>query len=328
MNKYEDMDRVTWTDETATDLLVTRTPFRLEEGWELAPENRNTSCSHAEIETLIQKRILSLIDLEIMKILASCHYLNHHNIRLELEQRLHPGYRKESYSDNIRKMKRAGILLCFVPVSAGSLPGEKLVPAVSPLKLYCLSASAFTYVESLTESNPILPSSALRKIELAATGQFLIQFLRHYKNRVIGYDYENGAKIGNTPFLLDAVIRYRSSVPMLPEPQTVTLFLLTMRRCRNWGQAALSRLSLFRVWLSRHGSENMLPLLVLAVEDITMALKLYVQMQAVESLSSLHVYFCPDSLLMAVPPLQALYRCETDDEGKVTAVRTDMTEEK
>lgn len=328
MSKYEDMGRAAWADGTAADLLVTRTPFRLEEGWEMAPENRNTSCSHAEIETLIQKRILSLIDLEIMKILASRHYLNHHNIRLELEQRLHPGYRKESYSDNIRKMKRAGILLCFAPVSAGSLSGEWPVPAVSPLKLYCLSASAFTYMEPLTESNPILPSSALRKIELAAAGQFLIQFLRHYRNRVIGYDYEKGTKIGNTPFLLDAVIRYRSSVPGLPEPQTITLFLLALRRCRNWGQAALSRLSLFRIWLSRHGAEGMLPLLVLAVEDIAMALKLYAQMQAVESLSSLHVYFCPDSLLMAVPPLQALYRCETDDDGKVTAVRTDMTEEK
>lgn len=334
MNEHEDITKATEVSEATTDLLVTRTPFRLEDGWEMVPENRNTSCSHAEIETLIQKRILSLIDLEIMKILAAYHYLNHHNIRLELEQRLHPGYRKESYNDNLRKMKRAGILLCYVPVSASPLPGADLmpgtspVPAASPLKLYCLSTAAFSYIAPLTEAHPILPSSARRKIELAAAGQFLIQFLNHYRDSVIGYEYEKGTKIGNAPFLLDAVIRYRATVPGLPEAQTVTLFLLALRRCRNWEKVTLSRLSLFRIWLSRHGGECMLPLPVLVVEDVEMALRLYAQMQATGSLSGLHVYFCPDSLLMAVPPLQALYRCEAEDDGKVAAIRTDITEEK
>lgn len=329
MNEYGDIygadqasrDGMHAESELITDLLLTRTPFVLEDGWEMAPENRNASCSHAEIETLIQKRILNLIDLEIMKVLAAYHYLNHYNIRMELEGRLHPGYRKESYRDNLRKMKRAGILLCFVPVPASPLPDGGLAPAVSPLRLYCLSASAFTYMEPLTEAHPILPSSARRKMELAAAGQFLIQFLRHYKDRVIGYEYEMGTKIGNAPFLLDAIVRYRAALPKLPEAQTVTLFLLTVRRCRGWKQAALSRLSLFRIWLSRHGAVCMIPLPVLVVEDIQMALELYSLMQSTESLSGLHVYFCPDSLLMAVPPLAALYRCEADDDGKVTAVR-------
>nr|WP_289766746.1 hypothetical protein [uncultured Acetatifactor sp.] len=331
MNEHEDITRATEVSEATTDLLVSRTPFRLEDGWEMVPENRNTSCSHAEIETLIQKRILNLIDLEIMKILAAYHYLNHHNIRLELEQRLHPGYRKESYSDNLRKMKRAGILLCFIPVPASPLPGASPipgtspVPAASPLKLYCLSTAAFSYMAPLTEAHPILPSSARRKIELAAAGQFLIQFLKHYKDSVIGYEYEKGTKIGNAPFLLDAAIRYRATVPGLPEAQTVTIFLLALRRCTNWEKAALSRLSLFRIWLSRHGGECMLPLPVLLVEDIEMALQLYVQMQAAESLSGLHAYFCPDSLLMAVPPLQTLHQCKTDGDGKVVAIRTDLT---
>lgn len=332
MNEHEDITKATEVSEATTDLLVTRTPFRLEDGWEMIPENRNTSCSHAEIETLIQKRILSLIDLEIMKILAAYHYLNHHNIRLELEQRLHPGYRKESYSDNLRKMKRTGILLCYVPVPASPLPGAdpipgtNQVPAASPLKLYCLSTAAFSYIAPLTEAHPILPSSARRKIGLAAAGQFLIQFLNHYRDSVIGYEYEKGTKIGNAPFLLDAVIRYRATVPGLPKAQTVTLFLLALRRCRNWEKAALSRLSLFRIWLSRHGGECMLPLPVLVVEDVEMALRLYAQMQATGSLSGLHVYFCPDSLLMAVPPLQALYRCEANDNGIVTAIRINMIE--
>lgn len=70
----------------------------------------------------------------------------------------------------------------------------------------------------------------------------------------------------------------------------------------------------------------MLPLPVLVVEDVEMALRLYAQMQATGSLSGLHVYFCPDSLLMAVPPLQALYRCEANDNGIVTAIRINMIE--
>lgn len=325
MNEYGNMAGMPEINEALTDCLVTRTPFRLEEGWELAVENVNTACSHAEIETLIQKRILNLIDLEIMKVLATYHYLNHHNIRMELEQRLHPGYRKESYSDNIRKMKRAGILLCFVPVLINNPPDKDSAPISSPLRLYCLSTAAFTYTEALTEAHPIHPSSARRKIELAAAGQFLIQFLRHYKDRVIGYEYEKGARIGNTPFLIDAVIRYRTALPGQAEVYNITLFLLTFRRHENWEMMTLARLNAFRIWLSRHRTENLMPLPVLLVEDITMALTIYSQMQTIESLSELHLFFCPDSLIMAVPPLQALHWCKEDDNGKVTAVRIDMT---
>lgn len=325
MNEYGNMAGMPEINEALTDCLVTRTPFRLEEGWELAVENVNTACSHAEIETLIQKRILNLIDLEIMKVLATYHYLNHHNIRMELEQRLHPGYRKESYSDNIRKMKRAGILLCFVPVLINNPPDKDSAPISSPLRLYCLSTAAFTYTEALTEAHPIHPSSARRKIELAAAGQFLIQFLRHYKDRVIGYEYEKGARIGNTPFLIDAVIRYHVPVPGLQEPQTITLFLLALRRGRNWEQTALTRLGLFRIWLSRQEAECAIPFPILVVEDISMIIEFYAQMQTAESLSGLHVYFSPDTLLMAVPPLQALYGCKTDDDEKLIAVRMDMT---
>lgn len=88
---------------------------------------------------------------------------------------------------------------------------------------------------------------------------------------------------------------------------------------------ALARLNAFRIWLSRHRTENLMPLPVLLVEDITMALTIYSQMQTVESLSELHLFFCPDSLIMAIPPLQSLYRCEVDNDGKVTAVRTDIS---
>ena len=90
-------------------------PFRLKEGWDLVSDNTNSSCSHAEIETLIQKRTINLIDLEIIRVLATYHYVNHHNLTLALSMRLHPGYLKTSYLNNIRKLKRAGILISYYP---------------------------------------------------------------------------------------------------------------------------------------------------------------------------------------------------------------------
>ena len=129
-------------DEAATDYLVTQTPFHLEDDWEFVTDNANPSCSHAEIETLIQKRILSLIDLELMKVLASCHYLNHHNLTAALRLHLHPGYQKASYLDNIKKLKKAGILLSYRPVRKEEMAAGSAVAPVSPVRLYCLSQGA------------------------------------------------------------------------------------------------------------------------------------------------------------------------------------------
>lgn len=310
----------------AEDCLVTQTPFRLEEGWDLISDNTNSSCSHAEIETLIQKRIINLIDLEIMRVLAAYHYINHHNLALALSMRLHPGYQKTSYLDNIRKLKRAGILLCYHPARLEDMAAGIPFSPASPLRLYCLSQAAFTYMETVTpDAHPMLPFSARRKIELAAANQFLLQFERHYKEVLAGYEYEKGAKIGNTPFLMDAVIRYHVLFPGQQDKELVTLFLLSIRRQQGWEKAALTRLHLFRIWLSRHGAECLIPFPVLLVEDLTMALSLYARMQGTESLSGMSVYFCVDSLLMAYPPLQAIYRCETDENGKVSAARIEVS---
>lgn len=314
-------------EETVSDSLVIRTPFHLEDGWEFVTENANPSCSHAEIETLIQKRIINLIDLEIMKVLATYHYINHYNLLTALKSRLHPGYQKASYLANIRKLKKAGILLSYRPVRREDMAAGLVAAPASPLRLYCLSQSAYTYTERICPgAHPLLPSSSLRKEELAAAGQFLIQFEAHYKEKISGMDYQKGTKLGNTPFLIDAVIRYRTVFSERQEQSLVTLLLISVRSHKNWEMAALSRLHLLRVWLSRHETECLLPLPVLLVENIGMATALYAKMSGVEAPAGFPAYFCPDSLLMAYPPLQALYRCETGEDRKVTAVRTVLEE--
>lgn len=312
--------------ETGEDCLITLTPFRLEDGWDLVSDNANPSCIHAEIEALIQKRIINLIDLEIMRVLASYHYINHHNLAMALSMRLHLGYQKTSYLNNIRKLKRAGILLSYYPVSLADMAAGALISPASPLRLYCLSQAAFTYMEAITpDTHPIPPFSARRKMELAAANQFLITFQKHYGEQLAGYEYEKGAKIGNTPFLIDAVIRYYALFSGRQEKELVTLFLFSIRRQQGWEKGALTRLHLFRVWLSRHGEGCRTPFPVLMVENLSMALALYARMQGMDSLAGLPVYFCTDGLLMVYPPLQALYQCETGEDGKVRAVRIEMT---
>lgn len=316
------------TEETISDALTTRTPFHMEDGWEFVTDNTNASCSHAEIETLIQKRIINLIDIEIMKVLATYHYINHYNLLTALKMRLHTGYQKASYLSNIRKLKKAGILLSYRPVCSSDMAAGFIAPPAAPLRLYCLSQSAGTYMERICDSpHPLLPSSARRKVELAAAGQFLIQFSAHYDERIIGIEYQKGTKLGNTPFLIDAVIRYHMVLPRQQEESLVTLLLLSVREHKNWEKSALSRIHLLRVWLSRHESESLLPLPVLLVENINMATTLYAKIYSMETLAGFSVYFCPDSLLLAYPPLQALYRCEISEDGKVTAVRMGLDKE-
>ena len=170
----------------ASDLLLSKTPFYLETGWELVTENKNPACSHAQIEQMIQKRTINLIDMELLKILASFHYLNHYHIAYLLEERLHPNYHKSSYLNNLNKLKRAGIVLCYVPVAAGAATGDALPAPASPLRLYALSQGAYTYMEPVTpNARAMQPAASLRKVEIAAANQFILHFLHHYKERGI-----------------------------------------------------------------------------------------------------------------------------------------------
>lgn len=166
-----------------------------------------------------------------------------------------------------------------------------------PIRLYCLSQGAYTYMKRIT------PDAARRKMELVTAGQFLIQFDAHYGQQVAGTEYQKGTVLGNTLFLLDALIRFRTVFLGQQEPSLVTLLLLSVQRQKGWEKDALSRPHLLGVWLSRHETECRIPLPVLLAEDIAMAVSLYAKMHGMNALSGLTEYFCPDSLLIAYPPL-------------------------
>lgn len=300
----------------ASDLLLSKTPFYLETGWELVTENKNPACSHAQIEQMIQKRTINLIDMELLKILASFHYLNHYHIAYLLEEKLHPNYHKASYLGNLNKLKRAGIVLCHIPVAAGDAPPA---PA-SPLRLYCLSQGAYTYMEPITpDAHAMQPAGSLRKVEIAAANQFILHFLYHYKERVSSLEYLKNVRLGTSSFAIDGIIQYSAAFRKGDAPELVSLFVLSIRKQENWEKRAAMRLHLFKVWLARHGAQYRIPFPVLVVENLMMAVSLFAVLQAQEN--PLSVYFCPENLLMLYPPFSSIYRCEADEQGKVKAVR-------
>lgn len=309
--------------ETETDLLISKTPFYLEPGWELVTENKNPSCSHAQIEQMIQKRLINLIDMELLKTLASFHYLNHYHIARALETRLHPNYHKTSYLGNLNKLKRAGLVLCYVPVAAGALAEDTPPAPASPLRLYCLSQGAYTYMEPITpDAHAIQPAGSLRKIEIAAANQFILHFLHHYAERVSSLEYLKPVRLGTSALTIDGILQYRAAFRKGDAPELVSLFVLSIRKQENWERRACMRLHLFKVWLSRHSAEYRIPFPVLVVENMAMAISLFSVLQAQEN--PLPVYFCPESLLMLYAPFSAIYQCEADEEGRIKAVRLDM----
>ena len=311
--------------ETA-ELLLSKTPFYLETGWELVTENRNPACSHVQIEQMIQKRTINLIDMELLKILASFHYLNHYHIAYLLEERLHPNYHKSSYLNNLNKLKRAGIVLCHIPVAAGAVAGDVPPAPASPLRLYCLSQGAYTYMEPVTpDTHAMQPAGSLRKVEIAAANQFILHFLHYCKERVSSLEYLKNVRLGTSSFAIDGIIQYRTAFRKGEPPDLVSLFVLSIRKQEGWEKRAAMRLHLFKVWLARHGAQYRIPFPVLVVENLMMAVSLFAVLQAQEN--PLSVYFCPENLLMLYPPLSSIYRCEADEEGKVKAVRLAIGED-
>ncbi len=303
-----------------SDLLLSKTPFYLETGWEFVTENKKPACSHAQIEQMIQKRTINLIDMELLKILASFHYLNHYHIAYLLEERLHPNYHKSSYLNNLNKLKRAGIVLCHVPVAAGTATGDALPAPASPLRLYALSQGAYTYMEPVTpNAHAMQPAGSLRKVEIAAANQFILHFLHHYKERVSSLEYLKNVRLGTSSFAIDGIIQYNTAFRKGETPDLVSLFVLSIRKQENWEKRAAMRLHLFKVWLARHDAQYRIPFPMLVVENLVMAVRLFAFLQAQEN--PLSFYFCPENLLMLYPPFSSVYRCEADEEGKVKAIR-------
>lgn len=300
-----------------------KTPFHMETGWELVLENSNKNCSHSEIELLLQKRIISLIDIEIMKILARYPYTNSGNIAFLLNRTLHQGYQKPSYLNNLNKLKKAGIVLRYAFADPAK-HSEGANATTSPLRLYCLSQAAHTYMTSIAPDchHAVTAAiSSIRKLELASLNQFLIRFQQHYSTRIDSLQYLKGTKIGSTPFIIDSILCCNATHTPFDGKEHIWLFMFSCREHGAWIMNSLTRLKMLCIWLQRHSSEYPVPFVIFLTENLSMALTLYSHMQEDPLLQSFPLHFCPDSLLISYPPLEAVYSCETDENGHLTATR-------
>lgn len=302
---------------------VAKTPFHMEPGWELVLENSNKNCSHSEIELLLQKRIINLLDIEIMRILARYPYTNSGNISFLLNHTLHQGYQKPSYLSNLNKLKKAGIILRYAFSDTAQHTGETDAIA-SPLRLYCLSQAAQTYMASIIpdcHQAATAALSAVRKLELASLNQFLIRFQEHYSTRIESLQYLKGTKIGSTPFTIDSVLCCNATHPIFEGKEHIWLFAFSCREYGNWVKTNLTRLKMLHIWLQRHSNKYPLPFVIFLTENLSMTLTLYTHIREIPLLQNFPIYFCPDSLLVSYPPLDAIYSCETNEDGNLTAVR-------
>lgn len=306
-----------------TEPFTAKTPFHMNPGWELLLENSNKNCSHSEIELLLQKRIINLIDIEIMKILAHYPYTNSNNIAFLLNHTLHQGYQKPSYLSNLNKLKKAGIILRYAFTDTAKQTDGVLATA-SPLRLYCLSQAAYTYMASITpdcHQAATASISTVRKLELASLNQFLIRFQQHYSTHIASLQYLKSTKIGSTPFTIDAVLCCNATHPVFKGNEHIWLFVFSCREYGNWIKNNLTRLKMLHIWIQRHSDEYLAPFVIYLTENLSMALTLYSHIQNVPLLESFPVYFCPDSLLISSPPLDSIYSCELEEDGHLTAIR-------
>lgn len=309
--------------------ITKRTPFHLEPNWDLILENHNKSCSHTEIDRLLQRRIINLIDMELIRILACFPFTNNSNLSFMLNKRLHPGYHKTSYLDNLNKLKNAGIVLRYFPAESPTATNSSencTISPAGPLRLYTLSISAYTYIESLvTDSHKVSAVSPLQKIELAALNQFLIHFQSMYADKVLSMQYQKRAKIGSTSFFIDAILNCHATHPIFESTDRISLYLLSVRAYGKWEKNILLRLKMLRIWLERCNEDLSPPFILLLVESLAMALTIFSQMLNMPALEGMHVYFCPDSLLMQYSPLDALYSCKITEEGFLTAIHQSIS---
>lgn len=308
---------------TDTDSFITKTPFHMDANWELIPENSNKNCSHSEIELLLQKRIINLIDIEIMKILARYPFTNSNNITFLLNRTLHQGYQKSSYLNNLNKLKKSGIVLRYAFADTEKSTNTHDSPA-SPLRLYCLSQAAYTYMATvIPDCHPAATAaiSTIRKLELASLNQFLIRFRHHHNACIASLQYLKGTKIGSTPFTIDALLCCNASYPAFEGREHIWFFLFSCRERGDWVKNNLTKLKMLRTWLQRHSDEYSVPFVIFLTENLSMALTLYSNVQEEPLLQNFPIYFCPDILLVSYPPLDAIYSCRTEEDGHLTAIR-------
>lgn len=195
-------------------LLLKRSPYGWRDGQKLFCENKNLNCTFDEMNGLLEKGLLNLTDMEIVKTLSRYRLLPLSGINECVSRSLEgTGYEKRDYKRNVKKLMDVGIVrrYCFSSVIGNTY---SLPDSACSIRFYDLSRGAYSYAkktgikgihhleEKLTEETALM---------LLALNQFDIGFLRRY-GRVIDYrSYMGKRKVGAVIVQTDLYYRIRST---------------------------------------------------------------------------------------------------------------------
>lgn len=285
------------------------TPYHFESNWIIKIENHNRNCTHAEIDTLSSRGILGFIDFRIIELLAQYKFLNTYILSYALTSSLPPYYRRESYTRNLKKLVKAGIIFKHAIYEETSTLDSA---PKSPLRFYSLSPGAYSYISPFIK-NPstityMLPDYKI--IECLALNQFLVRLEFNTENvhQKILYSKKH---IGKHCFYIDCFFKYAAGPPL---SSYISIFLFCYRLCTDSQNDFITRLHLFFRWLNQHLSEHSNYLILILCETITNIELIHRSIQVQNIPTNFSVYYTTDANVLSSSSFKSLYQCLVDED--------------
>lgn len=287
-------------------LMLSPSPFHLNDAWCIQKENRNHNCTHAEIDSLSANGILNGVDFEIMKLLSVYPFVNTYNLEYALLHDLPVYYQKSEYTKNLRKLVKAGILIKYC--LADKTNREEPV-IVSPFRFYALSPGAYSYMETFAETphNVQLRLRDTQIMELLSVTQLFIHTKTAYPGGIKKQRFCIRKKVGSKQLLLPAYMEFQNQ----GETPLLRLLLFSGRANTESRTKLVQNVAIMFEWLDKNEKpyQNYMILLLLeTLHDIPYMQSLIAHIRT--SGKTPPVYYALDTNLLTHPLFDCIYQCE------------------
>ena len=292
-----------------TGLALSPSPFHLEDAWCILKENKNSNCTHAEIDTLAAKGLLNGVDFEIMKLLSVYPFINTYNLEYALLHGMSEFYQKSEYTRNLRKLVKAGILIkyCLADKTVGE---EPLI--VSPFRFYSLSPGAYSYMSSFMD-NPHDIQFRLREnqiIELLSVVQLLIHTKVAYPDSIKKQRLCVRKKAGSKQLVIPAYLVFQSDKECPP----IHLMILSGRATQSSRERLIGDIRTLFEWLDKNEEPYRNYMVLLLLETLHEIPMIQSQVAGIRMIGKSHpVYYALDTNLLTHPLFDCVYQCEEID---------------
>lgn len=251
-------------------LLLKESPFLWRKDQTLCCENRNLNCTYEQIKRMKDKRLLSAVDLCIIRILAGYRYLAlSHLDHCINNSTLLQGYKKASYKENISKLVRAGIInrYCFVCGPEDLLDTR---PKHRSIYFYDLSKGAYSYARDIAgyrSHHMERRVSEERVLELLSLNQFDIGMVINGQETIEYRGYIEKKKLGSSYAELDLYYRIRKSTAALP----LHLYVISIRLHPGYEKRFYEKIKIIKFCAQMHTKNE--PMIVLVLSENMYAVK-------------------------------------------------------